>query len=316
MQKKIVFSVLLGLFYHPFLSFSQDSIVHTTTVDEKNNIKFQEYFFKALSEKAINHYKKAIENLEECNQIIPKNEAVLFELSKNYYFLNKTFEAGIYAKQALQISPENNWILEHLVLVYKKERNFKEAITVQQKILEKHPKKIGQLVILYLQDNNIVAAKKTLQQMENKGLLSARFRRIKKNFEVITNQKKDDKPQKKSDDFASLEKEFDKNKSFAVLEKLLQKSLQSHPEFLLKYSNIGLSLFPAQPLVYLMNGKALNTKKQFEKGLETLQNGIDFVIDNKNIEAQFYLEMVISYNGLGKTKEANKYKTKAKQLKK
>ena len=85
---------------------------------------------------------------------------------------------------------------------------------------------------------------------------------------------------------------------------------------LLSYSNVGLELFPAQAFVYLMNGKALNQNKDFKKAIEQLTNGIDFVIDDTTLEADFYDELAKSYNGLGNSKEAIKNKNKALALRK
>jgi len=110
MRKRILILIFLGMLFNPFLSFSQDSIPAVVSIDEKQQIAFQESFFKALSEKSINHYKKAIGYLENCNTLLPNNTAVLFELSKNYYELHKTFEAAEFAKQALKNDAENVWI--------------------------------------------------------------------------------------------------------------------------------------------------------------------------------------------------------------
>ena len=62
-----------------------------------------------------------------------------------------------------------------------------------------------------------------------------------------------------------------------------------------------------------MNGKALNLQKSYKKALESLQNGIDFVIDDATMEASFYKQMAAAYQGLGKTKEAEKFRKKAKK---
>ena len=62
-----------------------------------------------------------------------------------------------------------------------------------------------------------------------------------------------------------------------------------------------------------MNGKALNTLNKYQEALETLQNGIDFVIDDKKLSAKFYIELGNAYQGLGNKKEADKYFKKAKQ---
>ena len=85
---------------------------------------------------------------------------------------------------------------------------------------------------------------------------------------------------------------------------------------LLRFSSKGLELFPAQAFVYLMNAKALNLHKNYQKAIEQLLNGIDFVIDNINLEASFYEELAISYSKLGNEKEAIKNKNKALALRK
>ena len=120
MIKRIVLSVFLGLLFNPFCSYSQDSIPKAKEIAEENNIKFQEYFFKSLSEKSIKNYQLAIENLEECNTISPNNKTIYFELSKNYLLLNKTSEATQYINKALLLEPTNTWILLHLVAIQKK----------------------------------------------------------------------------------------------------------------------------------------------------------------------------------------------------
>ena len=74
-------------------SFSQDSIPEKKDLTEEAELKFQQYFFRALSQKSIGNFLKAIENLESCNQILEENSAVFFEFSKNYLSLNKTLLA-------------------------------------------------------------------------------------------------------------------------------------------------------------------------------------------------------------------------------
>jgi len=65
-------------------------------------LNFEKFFFEALREKAIENHDKAISALEKCQHIRPDNFAVNFELSKNYYALEKYFEAIAYAQKALE----------------------------------------------------------------------------------------------------------------------------------------------------------------------------------------------------------------------
>ena len=310
-RNKILLSFFLLLF--SFISFSQDSIPANVPVTEKKNLEFQEFFFKALSKKAIRNYQEAIDNLEECNTLIPNNKAVLFELSKNYLLLNKSFEALEYGNLALEKDPDNLWVLEHLVSTHKKDRNYADAIKLQEKIAKNHPKKKQDLVFLHLQNRDFVSAKKTLNELEKEKLLSVRLRRIKVSLEKSRTVKKAKKPLKVNPKNSDIVKRFESDKSFTTLKKLLEKlNIENSPD-LIKYSQQGIDLFPAQPFVYLMNGKALNKQKKYKKALESLQNGIDFVIDDPKNEAVFYKEMAVAYQGLGNIKEADKHRKKAKQ---
>ena len=132
MCKKSIYFIIIGFLFTSSAVFSQDSIPAQTNVKEKKLLQFQEYFFKALAQKAIENYQIAIQNLELCNEMSPNDISVLFELSKNHFQLNQRIEAIAYAKQAIKIDSENHWVLEHIVKVYKKDRNFKEAIKIQK----------------------------------------------------------------------------------------------------------------------------------------------------------------------------------------
>ena len=84
-NNKIILFTLFFILQHSF-SFSQDSIPENIDLTEEAELKFQQYFFKALSEKAIGNYQKAIENLESCNQLLENDIAVFFEFLNNVEF--------------------------------------------------------------------------------------------------------------------------------------------------------------------------------------------------------------------------------------
>ncbi len=306
---KVVFSFLFSLL--SFASFSQDSIPSAINPLEKNNIKFQESFFKALSQKAIFNYQKAIEYLETCNELAPNNKAILFELAKNYTKLNRNTEALEYIELALNKDPKNLWLLEHKVLIFRKTAYFEEAIKTQKKIAEIYPKKKQYLVFLHLQNNDVSSAKKVLIELEKSKLLNSRLRRIQNRLNHRKNKVKSKQNIIVNTDLRST---FEKEKSYINLKNLLNELLINKHTDLLKYSEQGLALFPAQPLVYLMNGKAQNNKLKYKKAIESLQNGIDFVIDDYKIEAEFYLEISKAYKGLNDIKKSNFYKNKASKI--
>ncbi|MBU3010911.1 hypothetical protein KO506_05825 [Polaribacter vadi] len=289
---------------------SQDSIPEKEDLTEEAELKFQHYFFKALSEKSIGNHQKAIENLENCNQLLINDVAVFFEFSKNYLLLNNTLLAKEYINRALAKDVNNLWMLKHLVKINQKEKNYKEAIKNQQKIIAINPKEKEFLVRLYLYDRQYQKAFALMNSLEKDNMLSSRLKRIKYSLE---NTKLPEIKDENLTDLTGLINQFKTDKSYKVLEQILKLSADK-PLELLKFSEEGITLFPAQPFVYLMKAKALNNQKNYKNALTTLQNGIDFVIEDK-MEVDFYNEFAKTYKGLGNVKEENKYQQKANKLK-
>ena len=303
---------LLSLFFC-FISISnyaQDSIPEKVDLSEEAELKFQDFFFKALSDKSIGNHQRAIENLESCNQLLENNTIVYFEFSKNYLSLNEVNLAKEYIIRALEKEPNNIWMLKHLVNVYKKENNLQDAIATQKKVVAINPKERLLLVRLYLYHRNYDKAMLLMEILQQENELTSDLKRIK---ERLNTRKSSAQKVLKLNDISILQKKFHKNKSYETLEKILKIS-ESNATNLLKYSEEGIALFPAQPFVYLMKARALNIQKMFSKALVILKDGNDFVADNQ-MQVSFYIEMAISYKGLGKSNEENKYKQKAKQLK-
>jgi len=306
--KLLFFFISLFFCTNPF--FSQDSIPIRKDLTEEKTLQFQEFFFKALSEKSIENYQKAIENLESCNQILENQVAVFFEFSKNYLFLNNTLLAKEYIERALQKEPKNTWMLKHLVSIYERDSNYQEAIKVQEKIVAIHPKERVSLVRIYFLNNKFKEALSLLNVLEVEGAITTELKLIR---EGLKKSKQPEFKEIKLTDVDGLKLQFKKDKSYKILEEILQKS-EKNADTLLKYSNEGIALFPAQPFIYLQNGKALNQLKSFHKALLFLKNGLDFVIDKK-MEAVFYAEIEKAYNGLGNKVEEKKYLQKATNLK-
>jgi tetratricopeptide (TPR) repeat protein len=302
---------LFSLFFlfNAVSAFAQDSIPLAADFTEEKELKFQEFFFNALSQKSIGNYQKALENLESCNQLLPNNTAVFFEFSKNHLYLNNILLAKEYISRAIEQDPENSWMQRHLVEIFVKERNFSEAIKIQQKLIALAPKENEYLVALYYQNSDYKKAASLLNTLEKKGFISSNLREIKERLEK---QKEAKVPQAAV--FQNMYLKFETDKTYVVLKQILEDA-KNKPTLLIKYSEEGVALFPAQPFVYLINGSALNRKGAYKKALEILQNGVDFVIEDA-MEIAFYKEMVIAYKGLGNKVEEKRYLEKFKKLEK
>ncbi len=312
MVKRLIFTFFLACCFSVSSLWAQDSIPLPKDLTEEKELTFQTYFFKALSEKAIKNFAKAIQYLENCNQILPNDKAVFFEFSKNYLFLEKTLEAKEYIERALALDPNNVWMLTHLVDVYSKQRDFTRAIATQKQIIENHPDKKKPLVYLYLQNKQLSEALALLNEMEQERGLGRNLKQIKADLERRNDPKKTETVLQTLDGLIAA---FQKEPSFSVLKQLLMLAEKEDQVAFLRFSKEGYDLFPAQAEAYLFYAKSLLYQKSYENALLILESGIDFVIDNRNLEITFYEHIAKAYIGLKNEEKANEFKVKAKKLK-
>ncbi|ULC59786.1 tetratricopeptide repeat protein [Flaviramulus sp. BrNp1-15] len=81
-----------------------------------------------------------------------------------------------------------------------------------------------------------------------------------------------------------------------------------------KMSSEAVENYPAQPLFYLIHGVALNAINQPKKAIESLEIGLDYIIDDTKMEADFYNQLSKAYTQLNNTVKAKAFTDKAKQL--
>lgn len=72
-----------------------------------------------------------------------------------------------------------------------------------------------------------------------------------------------------------------------------------------------LQIYPTQPQFYYYSGLALNQKGAFKKAKEMLETGLDFIIENTELEINFDIQLGESYSGLGDLKKKEFYFSKA-----
>ncbi len=75
-----------------------------------------------------------------------------------------------------------------------------------------------------------------------------------------------------------------------------------------------IDFFPNQPQFYYFSGLAYNQLKQFKKAKEVLEMGMDFVVEDKNLEINYNIQLGEAYNGLGDNAKKEFYFSKANQL--
>ncbi len=95
---------------------------------------------------------------------------------------------------------------------------------------------------------------------------------------------------------------------------LLQLDVKDY-KAVIKDSERALELYPAQPILYLVNAVANNNSEQYKKAIDSLEMGLDFLIDNPIMEADFYSQLSIAYKALNNISKSETFAKKAQDLK-
>ena len=95
----------------------------------QNTDAFQEHFFEALKQKAIENHEKAIDELVKC-LALDTLPVVYLELGKNYNALKKYTQAAVYLEKARKQVPRQKAVLEELYNSYFMAQNFQKALPV------------------------------------------------------------------------------------------------------------------------------------------------------------------------------------------
>ncbi len=307
----------------PIFFFAQEDVASKEAMlIEQENINFQTFFFESLQQKAIGNYDKAVYALEACKKLDKESVAVWFELSKNYVFLLKYTEAEYYILKGLEIEPFNLHMLRHLKEIKARQNDYKGAVKIQLKIIELLPKEEADLVILYIKSGEIDKAITLIKKLDKANRLPSHLVALKESLiqpkPVITEKRNrsafKEEPKNKTE---LLKENYNLKKDFNSLKLVLERELKTKQYLeLLKDSGEAINLYPAQPFVYLMHGMAFNNTRKYNEAIKTLEQGLDYLIDDNDLKSQFMEQLSLSYKGLGNNKTASSYYKKALDLRK
>lgn len=324
---KYLFYLLFFLFYN-WCSFAQDDTEEETNSvaffeeaelrKEKEYLTFKKSFLESLKQKGIENYNKALESLAICEDIYPKNTALLFEQAKNNFKLKHYNEAHYYCDKALSIEPANFWFLSLSRTIYEKERNYVEALAIQKKLYRQKKSEASQLLKYYYLTKDKEAGKQLVAEIDKKAIPVLSIDFYKRYFYATnsgTTREKANKKISKERKLSALQKDFADHKDFKILQKILQKEHQSKQyKKLLEDSSLGLDLFPAQTQVYLYKGWALNGLLKHKEAVVVLESGLDYVFDDAKLSKQFYNALINAYQALHNLKKVNHYKQLVQKL--
>lgn len=109
----------------------------------------------------------------------------------------------------------------------------------------------------------------------------------------------------------SLNSDTDRETNLLLLEAYTQ-AKQFEP--MTKRAMNMIEVYPSQPQFYYYAGLGNNQLKQFKNAKTVLEMGLDYVVDDAKLEANFNIQLSEAYNGLGDVKKKEEYFLKANEL--
>ncbi len=325
-RQLLFYSILLQIF--SFSCFAQDDTEEETTsadsfakeelLEEQKYLNFKATFIESIKQKSIENYDKALELLTKCEAIYPENTSMLFEKAKNHFALKQYIEAHHYCDKALEIEPDNFWVMVLSRDIYEKEYNYGKAIQIQKNLYSKKKQEAENLLRLYFRSKSKKEGLALIDEIERKNITILNIDFYKKHFNASqkTSAKKPNGngPADKSS-LSSLKTVFSQTKEYKILLEIL-KIETSEKQFknLLSYSHKGLALFPAQAKMYLYKGIALNGLGKHKEAASVLESGLDYVFDNPILLKEFYNALITAYSGTKTMSKVNYYKQMVQKL--
>ncbi|GGK30931.1 cytochrome c biosynthesis protein [Yeosuana aromativorans] len=292
-----------------------DALKLLDELDAQKGISPQRDYLRNQIYAATGKKKEQIKNLEQRIDNNPDNESNYLALIYRYSENNEKEKAYETAKELLKINPNSQLVHLALYKFYLDDNDTEKAIE-SMKIVIKSPQikpeaklKVLSDFVKFVGDHpeyepDLVEAT-TLVQDPN---VAKSITEIAQHY--LTQGDKE-KALKYFEQALALEPE-----NFSILRTTLLLNLDlKHYKLVLDKSNEALQKYPAQPILYLLNGVALNELQKPNEAIDILEAGLDYIIDDPKMESDVYNQLSISYTMLNNTAKAQSFSAKAKQLK-
>ncbi|MDF0714733.1 hypothetical protein PY092_01115 [Muricauda sp. 334s03] len=300
MKKKLLVWMVLGAsFMMHYDTYAQEEQQSADVYLEEYTDEFQENFFEALKQKGIQNYDRAVDLFLKCKQLEPNNSVLDYELAKAYMLDKKYVQAQDYAIEALLSEPTDYWYLDNLLTILDKQGSPIENI--KQRIPYENTKLQQNMAVSLFKMKKYGEASRVLDDLENSQLKSDLTRKISDSL------KKDKQPE-----IAPIvEREVDLDDPVAQLKDQMEQLITASDfKKLLGDSLEALDSYPLQPYFYYAYGTALINTGNPNKGIEVLESGLDYLLDDDNLENKIYQQLSEGYSQIGNTQKANEYLNK------
>lgn len=325
---------------YTYLSFEQNNFKEAVLGFEKllkfepTNIEWLYGYAEALMKNG--DYKKAITAIEHTEEQVGQHPELAIQKFKLLVALKKPEKGVEEINKAIKLFPDEPVLIGTLVDYYFQTRQNTKAIEMLEMLTEKEPENgrahLG-LADIYRQmkrfDDYISELEKAFVctdidiDMKMKMLIDIQDKRITITPTILSlasilveQHPSDAKSHSILGDFLletddkkgalAAYKEalkFDKSR-FAIWNQVLLMEYQNGDFVtLFEESKTCIELFPSQTTVYLLAGLAANQTKMFKEAIEFLTIGKDLIIDNKQLQSEFYGQIGEAYFGLNQFTE-------------
>ncbi|MBO6605431.1 tetratricopeptide repeat protein [Psychroserpens sp.] len=255
-----------------------------------------------------------IENLEERVRNNPENESNYLRLIFRYSETGETQKAFDAAKQLLEINPESQKVHLALYKFYLDANEVDNAITsmrivLTSPVIEPEAKtKVLKDFVKFVANNPQYES----DLVEVTALVSE-DKSVKTLLELGAYYVKKEEKDKALNYYLEALQQEPNNFNIISDVLLLEIDLNKNSEAV-KRSSDALELFPAQPFFYLINGVANNRLKQPKKAIESLELGLDFIVENPQMEGDFYKQLSESYKQVNNITQSEAFAKKAEAI--
>ncbi len=280
---------------------------------ERKYLDFKEAFMEALKYKATEDYERALEFLDKGEALFPENNSLLFEKAKVLFKLERRDEAKNYCQKLLTQKPGFFWGLALLRDIYEKEKNYKEALKIENKLYLIDNQEAGKLLRYYYIVRDKAAGKKLLREIDQKNIYVARIDFYKRYFNTKTTHQPAKTLTEPTENKANTTAPVTGNYR-QICEKLEDALQKGDIKSLRINSENALELFPAQALIYWYNAQAYLKLNNTRKAIGLLEEGLDYIVDNQDLLKKFYQSLAEAFRTIHNTKKMNYYQNKARKL--
>lgn len=296
-QKIYIFILLFGFFIVPPVMYAQVDF-NKKPDDDLGDVedKFQELFYEALKQKAIENYDRSVTALLKCVDLDKSVPVLYFELGKNYASLKNFGAAEEAFKKATNLQPENEWYIDALYGFYVEQNELDKAIKTVKQLLKYHPDYKEDLAALYFKTKAYDDALKILDELDAELGISVARDVMRNQIYEATGRKKDqiknlearveDNPDKESNYLQLIYRYSENNerdKAFETAQELLKVNPNSQVVHLALYK-FYLDDGNAEKAIESMKIVVKSTEIKPEAKLKVLTDFVQFVSNNPQYE--------------------------------